>query len=93
MFKRRTQESFGPGANDAAASPGFNSPGSPELREGPVQVITTPDGQEMAIELDGSLTPVEVIMTPEGKEVAKFPSGKVSPIVRTPIGPHTPINA
>ena len=59
MFKRRTQESFGPtAANAAASASGINSPGSPGLREGPVQVITTPDGQEMAVELDGSLTPV-----------------------------------
>lgn len=60
MFKRRTQESFGPAAANAAAnSPdGIQSPLSPGLRDGPVQVITTPDGQEMAVELDGSLTPV-----------------------------------
>ena len=48
-------------------------------------MITTPDGQEMAIGMDGSLTPVQVIVTPEGKEMAKLPSGKVSPMVRTPV--------
>ena len=59
MFKRRTQESFNPAVNAAANSPdGIPSPLSPGLREGPVQVITTPDGQEMAVEPDGTLTPV-----------------------------------
>ena len=71
MFKRRTGSSFGQDKQNALsptygadASPlGIASPG---LRDGPVQVITTPDGKEMAISPNGTLTPVQVIKTPEG---------------------------
>lgn len=83
QLKRQTGSDFGMIGGDQ----------SPELRDGPVQIITTPDGQQVMVMPDGTISPAEVITSPEGQEMVKMPDGTLSPAVRTPVGTRSPVNA